>query len=55
MISTWAGSSFARLNGSLVSATTRRLAAAATSALPWASRNSASPGCGSRPHRLACW
>ena len=53
MISTNAGSSPARPSGAVSRRASRRIAAAAASALPCASRKSASPGCGSEPYRLA--
>ena len=43
----------ARISGSVVAAATRRIAAAAASPSPCASRSSARPGCGSQPPRLA--
>ena len=43
----------ARSGRSVASSRTRRIAAWAAAACPWASRSRASPGWGSRPHRLA--
>ena len=52
MISALAGRRRARCSGSVVSPRARRIAAAAASASPCASRRSARPGWGSRPYRV---
>ena len=53
MISRWAGKRKARRTRSVVALVSRRMAAHAASVRPWASRSSASPGCGSNP-KLTC-